>query len=278
MNPILTTITPYWGRPDALRVWIKAIQKAKQPGVEHIVFFCGDKSHGFDHQNVRVINAEMPASGVRPSIGYFHNQGAELANSEWIMKLDVDALPNEHFFARILQKIEQAQPKEWFNVGMFYVNKATSESMLNFHQDVLTEEAYRFITKRIMVTTGTSGMRLPAATNFVCRRQEYIDLGGCDPRFRGWGWEDYQQIYMLEKHQQGADPLPGPVSQDNVTTRCRDEISRRKAKELYQNDPFLALLHRWHPNVLNQNYKNAIVAQQNQMVLLDHIQRAKQCR
>jgi len=109
----------------------------------------------------------------------------------------------------------------------------------------------------------------PAASNFICRRGDYLKLGGCDARFKGYGWEDYQQIYMLERHQQGQDPLPGILTARTVTQRCRDEISRRKAKELYDKDRMLCLIHRWHPSSLDPSYKASM--DHNRAVLLDWI-------
>lgn len=93
-------------------------------------------------------------------------------------------------------------------------------------------------------------------------------LGGCLPAFRGWGWEDYQQIYMLEKHWLGRDPFEGQsVHINNVTRLCRDQISRPKAAELFQRNPYLALMHHHHePAERNQRAMD-----RNKVLLYDYI-------
>lgn len=258
-----------------LRIWLKAIARAHDPRVQHIVFFVGDHIPPDLHQKgVRFVAVERSLGTLRPSIGTFHNMGAELANTEWIMKLDVDALPNEGFFHHLCTVLRKAPARAWFNVGMFTINKQASETYLNEASDPVSVETYEEVTKRIMTTTGMS-YHLPVATNFVCRKKDYQLLGGCDPRFRGWGWEDYQQIYMLEQHERGADPLPGPITLDNVTIRCRDGISRPKARELWERCNLLALLHHWHAPSSDNSYKNPRNVNGNRLVLMDYIMQAR---
>jgi predicted glycosyltransferase involved in capsule biosynthesis len=204
----------------------------------------------------------VEVTGKELGIGHWHNIGARMASSEWIMKLDVDTLPNPRYFKELLPLLAFAKPREWFNGGMIYLNPKASSLLAT--KD-LTERSYMEITENPGFYSSASYLR-PAGTNFICRRQEYLDLGGCDERFRGYGWEDYQQIYMLERHQRGANPLPGRVDLKNVTWRCRDEISRAKAWELFQKNRWLCLLHRWHPR---GPYRSAMA--DNRTVLLDHI-------
>jgi hypothetical protein len=111
----------------------------------------------------------------------------------------------------------------------------------------------------------------PKASNFICRRQDYLDLGGCDARFRHHSWQDYQQIYMLEKYQQGKDPLPGEITSGNVTDRCRDEIGRPKALELFQKDDRLCLLHHWHAPGSTPRYLSREGMDANRKILLEYI-------
>lgn len=272
---ILTTITPYWSRPEMLQLWLKAIATASHPDVEHLVLFCGDDiPSNLSQYRVRFVRCEVPKRGPRPSIGYFHNIGAALAHTPWIMKLDVDAFPNALFFHSLLPVLQHAQPRQWFNAGMFYINKPISESFLTKNQPILKVETYLSIIRRIRMT-GASPYRAPAATNFICRREEYLELGGCDLRFKGWGWEDYQQIYMLERHFQGMEPLRGIINKETCLTMCRDQISRPKALQLFECNENLALLHRWHAPNTDPNYRADKIVDENHMVLLDYILKAQ---
>ena len=199
------------------------------------------------------------------SIGHYHNKGAALAQSEWIMKLDIDTLPNARYFEELLPILKTAGQREWFNGGMIYLSEKGSK-LCHTDSDYIPYQEIMSSPRSFTVT----GRHTPQSTNFICRRQDYLNLGGCDERFRGWGWEDYQQIYMLERHQLGHDPLPDPITMINVTSRCRDCISKPKAAQLLARSKWLCLLHHWHPKS-GGDYKNPRGTDANRKVLFDYI-------
>lgn len=275
MDKVLTTITPVWGRPEMLEVWMKAVKGATVPGMKHIVFFVGEPppdsikmEYEYD-TSFQFVYCPDDVPGEW-SIGHYHNLGARLACTEWMMKLDVDALPNVRYFKELLRILEIAGPKDWFNGGMMYVTQNASAALLSAIMMPVSEDLYQTMMHRRHVYFGPMSTG-PAATNFICRREVYLKLGGCDERFRGYGWEDYQQIYMLEKHRLGTNPLPGVVTMENVTRRCCREISRRRARELFERSFWLCLLHRWHLSSSNTNYKSHEIMLQNRKILLDYI-------
>lgn len=254
----LTTITPVWSRPKALHDWLKAISRAAVPDVRHLVYLVGEPvPTTFKQENVDLIHVD--GSGLE-GIGHWHNLGAQRATTEWIMKMDVDALPNPELFRALIPVLQQAGPREWFNCGMIFLKP--------MHLGALDMQTYHRITQN-RAKLSWHAYSEPAATNWMARRADYLRLGGCDPRFKGWGWEDYQQIYMLEKHRTGANPLPGKVDRRNVTVRCRDEISRPSALALFKRDSRLCLLHQWHPPSKAPGYRSQSDA--NKAVLLDYI-------
>jgi len=264
---ILTTITTVWRREEMLRLWLANLRYATRPDIFHLVYFIGELPPAWWAEEAKGINIKVMLRFEPPggSIGYYHNLGAEAAPSEWIMKLDVDAFPNQYYFRSLLPILDSAGPREWFNGGMFYVSKFYSVCLLD---SPLIGRAYEQVmgNRRTYAAMPYLG---PAATNFICRRKDYLALGGCSPGFHGYGWEDYQQIYMLEKYQRGEDPLPGALTLANVTRRCRDEISRPKAQLLLDRDPWLCLLHHWHPAAKGTSMD------QNRKVLYDYILTSK---
>jgi hypothetical protein len=276
MNPLLTTITPVWGRDTALRVWLRAIRGASIPEVRHIVYFVGENiPQWFSSESVgipviAISRPEKPGA----SIAHYHNMGAKQASTDWIMKLDVDCIAHVRYFKELIPVLHTAKPREWFNAGMLMISRPSSEAELTAERMPLLDTIYtRMMLNARAYSAGSYAQ--PEATNFVCRRLDYLQLGGADGRFKQYGWEDYQQIYMLERYSRGADPLPGLVDMTNVTQRCRDEISRPKAVQLYNRNRWLALLHRWHPTDSNSAYKNAQAFYSNRQILLDYISRAR---
>lgn len=261
MNPILTTITPYWDRPEMLTTLLKSLSMCEHPEVNHLIFCVGgvpNWAHAYASDRILLYtNEDKPPRGI----GHYHNLGARCSKTEWIMKLDVDCLPHTQFFQELVPMLKCAQPREWFNVGMFYIDRNGSSAMLGAGQMPITVSGYH------RLADNHSKLPFPAGTNFVCRRQSYLDLGGCEETFNGYGWEDYQQIYMLERHWLGEDPLPGPLDEANVTNRCRDEISRHKAIELIKANERLALIHRFHQPV----DKDPLKLKANRAVLYNYV-------
>lgn len=271
---MLTTITPYWNRPDTLRVWFEAVKGATVPGLKHIIIFVGNMipdwvlreyqlNTSFQFIQTHDVSGDF-------SIGFYHNMGAKLVCTEWMMKMDIDTIPNVRYFKELCELLHTAQPREWFNGGMVYATEGTSSRLLAADKMPLSEEAYKAIMNNLRGYCGNACIG-PVATNFICRVKDYLSLGGCDERFRGYGWEDYQQIYMLERHQRQGNPLPGGITPENVTRRCCREISRPKAKALWERNPWLCLIHRHHPSSPDTNYKSRTIMNKNREVLLDYI-------
>lgn len=252
-----------------LRGWIQSIRGASILEVQHIVYFVGEEPPAWWRLEVgelpvrTVVRQEPPGF----SIGHYHNLGAMAADTEWIMKLDVDVVPNVRYFRQLVQLLRTAREREWFNGGMVYLSRAAT-NRLTFP---VSEQAYSGIMAVPRAYTSGNGHE-PAGSNFVCRRSEYLKLGGCLAAFRGYGWEDYQQLYMLEKFRRGQDPLPGHITPENVTNRCRDEISRPKAKELHGRDRWLVLLHRWH---LTASNKTQEAMGRNRSILFDYVEKQR---
>lgn len=260
MKPFLTTITPVWSRWNVFQTWRQNLEAAHVEGLKHMVFCPGQPK------------ADLPKAGEHfqfltqgepgDSIGSFHDQGAYLAESEWVMKLDLDAMVNPSYFWELLKVLKTAKPREWFNGGMLYVNQAYSLAYLD---DPVTLQGYNYLMNKRAVVASFAGTL--GGSNFICRREDYLGMGGCSSQFKGWGWEDYQQTFGLEARFLGRSPLPGgTLTTANVTGICRDLITRPKAARLLTHSPYLSLLHRHHEPASRRN------SQANKQVLLNFIQ------
>lgn len=272
MNPLLTVITPYWNRPEMLLGWVRACKSAWVPEVQHLIYFVNEQPPAWWRSEVGMAPIDMVYKEADPSlsIGHYHNLGAIQADTEWIMKLDVDTIPNRKFFAALIPVLRSAKEREWFNAGMIYLSRTATNRITIPVED----QVYKSVMSLPRAYTTAEGY-FPQATNFICRKADYLKLGGCDERFRGYGWEDYQQIYVLERHQREEDPLPGAVGIENVTQRCRDEISRPKARELANKSQWLTLFHRWHGSSPDRNYKDREQMDKNRAIVLEHVHRAR---
>lgn len=251
---LLTTITPYWGRPEMLKKWVRALEGARVPGETSHILFCvgGDVLPELVQKSsfIHAYRCEGPPAGI----GHYHNMGVELVHTPWVMKLDVDTIPHIGFFRALLRTLHQAPLKAWFNVGMIYLSPQDSAAELSLGRLPMEESRHAEIIKDL-VRYSSAAYKAPQATNWVCRKADYQRMGGCDECFRGYGWEDYQQIYGLESQERGEDALPGVTTLENITHRCRDEIARPKALQLFTQDSRLCLLHHWHPVSADHGYR-----------------------
>lgn len=262
---ILTTITPQWKRPDMLRSWVKSIRGSIHPFVKHLVYFVRDLPPDWwdsETADLPILAVCCPFDPPGLSIGHYHNDGAEISNSEWIMKMDVDTIWNVDFFKTLIPFLCRADQRQWFNCGMVLLTPEMTAYAEN-HLPLSVEKHEEFLFKD-----------RPVSTNFICRRKTYLKYAQCESAFRGWGYEDYQQIYDLERYQLRRDPLPGDIDINTLTQRCRDEISRPKAMELFGMDKRLCLFHKWHPKTSpGSDYRAS--AEKNRMILFQHINKAR---
>lgn len=273
-KPLLTTLTPYKGRPEALRAWKKAVCGATRPWVQHMLIAPTTPGNDLSREELtgwhtlRILRPVVSPLEIF-TLGKWHNYGAKLCTTQWMMKLDVDVLPHQAFFDHLLPVLQAAREREWFNVGMLYVNRAGSAAWLDEPALPLDVKVYNRIMDNRSAFSANRYLN-PAGSQFVCQVSQYRRLGGTDSRFVGYGWEDYQVLYMLERDFLGSDPLPGGcVTFENVARRCRDEISRPMALRLWERDRMLCLLHRWHPSEPDVRYKANLDA--NRRVLLDYV-------
>lgn len=249
------------------------MEDAGTEDVHHIILF----GNGEDRRPWHLPSDRFSFINVRDdlkSIGHYHNLGVALATSPWVMKSDVDVLPNVNFFKELLPVLDAAGPREWFNAGFVYLSSDASRALLTDYTVPISEMTYH----NVMEDRGLYCMGRyldPAGSQFVCRKEDYIHFGGCDARFAGWGWEDYQQLYCLEHQALGEDPLPGPLTLGNVTQRCRDEIARPRAKSLWHMSEWLCMFHKWHPKPPEGRYRNMAQSNKNKEVLLDCLLRRR---
>lgn len=255
-----------------LRVFLHHLKNAAHPLVQHLVFILetNEAEQATLERLVAGTNISLVFGKERlPSIGRYHNLGFSLVQTEWAMKLDVDAMPHAQFFQLLVQVLENASEREWFNVGMFYLSANRSILLLGTatRPNKLTAIEVAAVAQNPSLY-GNSKYQGPGGSNFVCRRKLYLSLGGCSDRFIGWGWEDYQQMAMLDYAWRGHCILPRPILLSNCANLVRDVISRPAAKRLIDLDAGLCLLHHWHPRELGAYVAHV---EENRKALFDYL-------
>lgn len=285
----LTTVTPYYERPQSLKAllsWLKRTHEHEQLPVryfivcpysmeqekEHILLHFAEELQAQDKRFVFL----FPRVGERYlfSIGEWHNYGIARADSKWVMKLDCDVVGSSSFFVSLCNMLKHngdEARRKWFNVGFFNLLRSVTAT---YDAHAGNEAAQENILN--MVNGQPEGCTLaphyPVASQFVCTKEAYMSFGGCSRKFRGYGWEDYQQLYDLARWSNGGKrvfPFE-KIAYNTVAVLCRDKISRTMSRELWEQDRRLCLFHRWHDTHNNpKDYKSHLP--DNLQVLLDHV-------
>lgn len=236
----LAILIPYRHRLTNLRILLSNIRQVRARNLEFHLISLGDSS-----DEVRLlcesanVNYHFVAHDRVFQIGVALNYGAKCTTADYILKQDVDCLPPPGFYDRVLMYIDELahDPKAWANVGVFYCNRWFSNKFLN---ELVSEKTYLLAKHK---SRFKERLKNACGNCYLVQRLHYLALGGCSERFIGWGWEDYQVAYFLEKalhphFELSSHELP------TITAVCRDEIAR--PKNALTNARDIVFLHRWH--------------------------------
>jgi glycosyltransferase involved in cell wall biosynthesis len=128
--------------------------------------------------------------------GWAFNVGVKLATSSCIILHDNDLVPPPNFTKQTIQLINHAQ----VGVAWGRIDYLTPEASARYPEPPLN-------LIRSVPNTGING------GSTVCDREFYLEIGGFDERFRGWGAEDdafYEKARKLGRMVRASVPL-GPA-------------------------------------------------------------------
>ena len=256
----VSVLIPYRNRLDTFRVLADNVSVVDKANVEFHVISMGDSDP--------LVSVLCKRSGLHYhylphvemfQIGLAHNFGATIATGQYILKQDVDCLPYDGFYDQVLTFIadELTEPRAWANVGVYYCNEWFSKTYLTGR---ITRDIYD-----LAKDAHKASCNYASGNCFLANREDYLQIGGCSERFRGWGWEDCQVAYCLEKSYNPEFRLSA-YELETIIDVCRDEITRPKNRATYQRD--IVFLHKWHdPRSDEARYKE--FGEHNRKVLLD---------
>ena len=240
---MLTTITPFWGRAEALTRWREAVNAWPHPDVRHLlVNYSAPGEFELDSvvENFSEIKLPQPTDGVR-SIGDCLNAGALATSTKWMMKLDLDMVVHDGLWDAVVGMITSGS-SDWYNLGTFYLTRRISQRL---DEEPVSKARHSQLAEAVF--SGRPGVttRRLGGIQFICTVVDYLAVGGTDPLFRGYGWEDYATAYSLNR----LSAKPRAISHVTPSTSCaviRDELLEPMANELFAKDRRLAVLHHQH--------------------------------
>lgn len=243
----LAVLIPYRSRFENFKVLIENLMMVDKTSIDFHLISLGDS----DPRVKKLCNVGgliyhyLPYTDVF-SIGVAHNYGATISKSEYILKQDVDCLPFAGLYNKILSHILtlRSNQKSWSNIGFFYCNKEFSITHLN---GIISNDLYEQVKNNDNLK---ETLKYACGNNFLVNREHFLKIGGCSQLFKGWGWEDYQVLYFLEKYYNPNFSL-SEYKIDSITQKCRDEIARPKNQITNQKN--IIFLHKWHDPMNNES-------------------------
>ena len=259
-DELLTTITPYRGRPAELARLCAHLAALRHPQVWHLVVAPGglppDEAALLARHGIELACPPDLPHG-RMTIGHWHTWAiAEAVRTPYAMKLDVDCIPVPGCWDAVLARSPELAAGQWFNCGVVMASERAT-ALLDHHIPLQAGDAQAIVTE-------AGGQRAVVNGAWVCACDAYLASGADPDGFVGYGWEDYRQHLALALHATGRLPIPAGLSEDDLLPACRDH-AWAQARAVYALDPRLLLIHGQHPPSNDPAYKDQIAANRRRL-------------
>ena len=206
------------------------------------------------------------------SIGYARDFGAQIANGDCILFLDVDLVFDEMFFNKILQEIESRELKtnvtDYFCIPCFYLDEEYSNSFLN---DGNLRSSNKFYQLRNNYENGNKlGVQsfAPATSLLVINRMHFLSIGGHRKEFSGHGSEDFELVHRLatyaRKYHRTYNYYLDKKSYNSIEYEGFRAYFSMAGYSVYNNNLFA--VHMWHPRPKDK-YQTSILQNKEKLQL-----------
>lgn len=198
----LSIIIPYFNRNEALERLKKTLNI-------------------LDMNKFDIIISEIPAENSgKFNTAKAQNLGIEKSTTEWIMKNDVDCIPEDiKLYYDALNEIQNMNENDYLIYGAKYLDK--NENLSKFHQ---------------------------CGNEYLISKSLWEKVGRV-PEWTGYGFEDYAFEYSLEKNKNPNFKVPYFEKPRDVSNFLRDNLVKIK-----NNENKYWFLHYWHKPVYLAEY------------------------
>lgn len=202
-NPTLTVIIPVRvneARSDLVdRVTFILSDPSMPDTVSILVVDDGSRPHHFDRlmEAIKGKPVSVVSTGAKHyqtfSFSRVRNCGAQHATGEYILFWDADIRPYPGFFDDLYREVRymiaQGHANDFLMVPCIYLTPKGYELFLQTSE---SERRFRFINAMLEHDTDLIEQYSTGTSAILLRRDYFLMRGGNDPKFKGWGFEDYE--------------------------------------------------------------------------------------
>lgn len=212
--------------------------------------FCAREGWGY---------ARLDTSARIFSVGRCRNYGAMLANSPFVFMQDVDLMPWNGFYEKLLEEIEiqelRKDARAFLMVPYIFLTQTGSMEFLRCESRI---RASRFQHAALVADESLAEKISTGTSANVYNRLWYLSRGGNREAFEGWGYEDLEFNARLLK-QWGLFPEPEDWTHEQYNFNSVVKYRTWKAPYRLLGDLLfqkgLVLFHAWHPVYEDSEYR-----------------------
>ena len=245
-------IIPYFQRKKTLFDTLKSLEEQENMKGQYEVILINDGSNDLDNQEIESLNLKIAIKYAKyernefSGISFARNRGIEQSSGDLLIFIDSDEIVNQDFVYQHYIFYQETQSNEILQMGirkeignMNEANGARAGALIKYPD--VREQVFDFYSQNMSLIKGA--WHLAFGCNISVSRKVVEKYGGFDENFKGWGLEDSEFAYRLQKN--GVRILYNPSIE--LLHQSHGEFGSEKYKKWEEN---LAYFIKKHNNEL----------------------------
>lgn len=191
----LSLITIFSGRQQHLKNQLTGIAKGSSIPDEIIIVGINDKFNTEEFPTLPIKFININWEGKHLPIAKARNLGAEYAENEFLIFLDVDCIPSRTFIEKMFTDLQE-------NAGCIMGNPYYLEAHIDIkNEDLENRSKPHPIRPNVKELSPCNDYNLFWSLCFGIRKSDFLKIEGFDTNFNGYGGEDTDFAWKLEKQE-----------------------------------------------------------------------------
>ena len=226
MNPVISVIIPSIGRDTLFRT-LAALERQTIPHERYEVIIVLDGEYPETERKLAASSysfAVRSLSQERAGAASARNHGASEAKGSLLVFLDDDIQPDNDLL-NVHEAFHTNPGHNALAFGQVVVDQKSEHSFLKHH--IIRSHQLFFDSCK---NGKNQGPYFFCSANFSMQRQHYLNAGGFDTDFRGYGWEEADLGIRLKKQKIPIEYLPAAIGKEFYIKKAADTYKNAREK------------------------------------------------